>query len=65
MSFNFQNKYYHGRQKTEAYSTTTQNSHLETEAKYKSEEYKAPYLHYIDTVSVRVEIEIDFRLTDI
>jgi len=38
---------------------------LETGAKCKSEEYKAPYLHYIDTVSVRVEIKIDFRLTDI
>lgn len=50
---------------TEAYSTTTQNSHLKTRAKYKSEEYKAPHLHYTDTVSVRVEFKKDFKLTDI
>ena len=37
----------------EEYCTTTQNSHLETGAKYKSEEYKAPYLQCIDTVSAR------------
>jgi hypothetical protein len=49
---------------TEAYSTTTQNSHLEPGAKYKYEEYKAFYRHYIDSVSVRIEINIDFRLTD-
>jgi len=36
-----------------AYFTTTQNSHLERGAKYKSEEYKAPYLHFINTVSAR------------
>ena len=49
----------------EAYSTTAQNSHLETGAKYKSGEYKAPYLQYIDTVSLRVMFKIVLRLTDI